>query len=80
MSKIEELGRAAGEVTLKLSHREPVGMDRRGRTGGGGGTRVGFYLRQEEVDQEPGTGGKQVWSGGEAGEEEGQVGGETLTV
>lgn len=41
---------------------------------------MGFYLRQEEVDQDPGTGGKQVRSGGEAGDEEGQVGGETLTV
>lgn len=47
---------------------------------GGGGTSVGFCGRQEEVDQDPGTGGKQAWSRGEAGEEEGQAGGETLPV
>lgn len=54
LCKIEELRRAPGELTFKLSHREQAGMDKRGRTGGGGdgGIRVGVYLRQEKDDED----------------------------
>lgn len=36
LSKIEELGRALGEVTFKLSLRGQAGMNKKERTGGRG--------------------------------------------